>query len=107
MLAARSEGIRPARRNPINESLSTLTIGSLTLTPEFDPDVYEYTVTTTNATNKVTATAKDASATVVITVNDVEIENGSSVTWDSGDNEVVITVTGETTNTYTVTVTAE
>lgn len=69
--------------------------------------MYEYTVTTTNATNKVTATAKDASATVVVTVNDVEIENGSSVTWDSGDNEVVVKVTGETTTTYTVTVTAE
>ena len=107
MLAARSEGIRKARRNPINESLSTLTIGSLTLTPAFDPDVFDYTVTTSNATNKVTATASDPAAEVVIKVNDTEIDSGDTVTWESGENEVVITVTGETTNTYTVTVTAE
>jgi hypothetical protein len=69
--------------------------------------VTEYAVTTTNASNKVTATPESADATVVITANDVEIESGDSVTWEEGDNEVVVEVTGDDgTTTYTVTVTA-
>jgi hypothetical protein len=69
--------------------------------------VTEYEVTTTNASNKVTATPESADATVVITANDVEIESGDSVTWEEGDNEVVVEVTGDDgTTTYTVTVTA-
>lgn len=67
----------------------------------------EYAITTTNASNKVTATPESADATVVITANDVEIESGDSVTWEEGDNEVVVEVTGDDgTTTYTVTVTA-
>lgn len=67
----------------------------------------EYAVTTTNASNKVTATPESADATVVITANDVEIESGDSVTWEEGENEVVVEVTGDDgTTTYTVTVTA-
>lgn len=67
----------------------------------------EYTTTTTNASNKVTATPSSADAEVTITVNDVEIENGSSATWEEGTNEVVVEVTGDDgTETYTVTVTA-
>jgi hypothetical protein len=69
--------------------------------------VTEYEVTTTNASNKVTATPESADATVVITANDVEIESGDSVTWEEGENEVVVEVTGDDgTTTYTVTVTA-
>lgn len=67
----------------------------------------EYAVTTTNASNKVTATPESADAEVVITANDVEIESGGSVTWTEGENEVVVEVTGDDgTTTYTVTVTA-
>ncbi|MBP5460969.1 MAG: cadherin-like beta sandwich domain-containing protein, partial [Lachnospiraceae bacterium] len=65
------------------------------MTPEFDPEETDYIVTTPNATNKVTATPESADATVVITVNDTEIESGDIVTWDSGDNEVVVKVTGD------------
>lgn len=78
------------------------------MTPEFDPDETDYAVTTTNASNKVTATPESADAEVVIKANDVEIESGDSVTWDSGENTVEITVTGSRGSTvYTVTVTAE
>ena len=67
----------------------------------------EYAVTTTNASNKVTATPESADAEVVITANDVEIESGDSVTWTEGENKVVVEVTGDDgTTTYTVTVTA-
>ena len=67
----------------------------------------EYTATTTNATNKVTATPTDDTAEVTIMLGETEIENGESATWEEGENELVITVTGTTDSTvYTVTVTA-
>ena len=67
----------------------------------------EYTATTTNATNKVTATPTDDTAEVTIMLGETEIENGESATWEEGENELVITVTGTADSTvYTVTVTA-
>ena len=67
----------------------------------------EYTATTTNATNKVTATPTDDTAEVTIMLGETEIDNGSSATWEEGENELVITVTGTADETvYTVTVTA-
>ncbi|MBP5270257.1 MAG: hypothetical protein ILO42_04785 [Clostridia bacterium] len=68
----------------------------------------EYTATTTNATNKVTATPTDDTAEVEILLGETEIENGSSATWSEGENVLTITVTGTSDSTvYTVTVTAE
>ena len=90
----------------MSASLSSLTIGTLTLTPEFDPDVDEYAVSTSNDTNKITAVPEDEDATVTIEVNGEEIENGSAATWEDGENTVEITVEdGDLTGTYTVTVT--
>lgn len=41
-----------------------------------------------------------------IMVGDTEIENGGTATWETGENEVTITVTNGTSETvYTVTVT--
>lgn len=93
---------------PPDTTLSSLTIGNLSLTPAFDSDVTSYTVTTSNNQNKVTATATDANATIEIKVGDTTIENESAPTWDSGENILTVTVTngGEST-TYTVTVTKE
>jgi len=72
----------------------------------FDPGVLYYTVTTTNATNKITATPADEEAEVVITVNGDEVDNESPATWVVGVNEVVITVTnGDAETVYTVIVT--
>ena len=86
--------------------MSGLAIGSLSLTPEFDSEVTEYTVTTENATNKVTATPTDENATVTILVGETEIDNGDSATWETGENVVTITVeNGEESTVYTVTVT--
>lgn len=68
----------------------------------------EYTATTTNDTNKVTATATDPYAEIEILVGETEIENGSSATWAGGENTVTITVSGGAPDTvYTVTVTKE
>ena len=98
-------------RKPLNPSLSGLTIGSLELTPEFDPDVTEYTATTSNASNKVTATAADDTATIAIKNGDTDVTNGSSASWSVGENTLTITVTDGVDNpvskTYTVTVTRE
>jgi phi13 family phage major tail protein len=89
-------------------TLKSLTIGSLTLTPTFDPDITEYTATTTNATNMVSAAPYVQTATVAITVNDETISSGSDAPWKTGKNSVVIVVTnGSTTKTYTITVTKE
>ena len=86
--------------------LSGLTIGALTLTPTFDSDVTEYEVTTTAATNKITATPEDENATVEILVGSTEIESGDSATWSAGKNTVTITVTnGGEEEVYTVEVT--
>lgn len=71
--------------------------------------MYEYTATTENATNKVTATPTDPDAEVSILLNgETEVTNGTAATWSEGENELVITVSDGTDETaYTVTVTAE
>ncbi|MGN0674919.1 MAG: phage major capsid protein [Oscillospiraceae bacterium] len=89
-------------------TLSTLTVGSLTLSPEFASATAAYTTTTTNATNTITATATDSAATIAITVNGTTVANGSSATWNSGDNTVEIKVSnGGYSRTYTVAVKKE
>lgn len=68
----------------------------------------EYTATTSNATNKVTATPTDANATVTILNGETPVNNGSNATWAEGENTLIITVSeygGQTV--YTVIVTAE
>lgn len=83
-----------------------MTIGSLSLSPAFAPEVVEYSTTTTNETNKITATPAKSGAAVEIKVNDAAVENGGSGTWNEGVNTVKITVRyGTTTQVYTVTVT--
>ena len=91
---------------PVGKKLTALTISSLTLTPEFDDDKFAYTVTTTAASDTVTATA-ESGATATIKVNGTAITSGSSATWTAGTNLVEITVSkdGEVDTVYTVTVT--
>ena len=86
--------------------LSTLTIGSLSLTPAFDATNTVYTATISNATNTITATGADG-ATVVITVNGTAHTSGQSATWETGVNTVQLLVSKEgcASTTYTVTVT--
>lgn len=87
-------------------TLASLTLGSLSLTPTFASETYEYTAQTSNATNTVTAVATDNNATIAITVNGTSIGNGQAATWNTGSNTVIITVTNRSvTKTYTVTVT--
>lgn len=86
--------------------LTSLTIGNLTLTPAFDPDVTTYTAATTAASNKVTAKAKFVDTTLLIKNGSTDIGNGGTATWSAGENTVTVKVTNDSVEkTYTVTVT--
>lgn len=95
----------PDLANPNVAALRALSIGSLLLTPDFDPDTLEYTASTTNATNMVSA-VPTTGALATVKVNGTQIQNGSAATWKSGQNSVAIEVTnGDKKTTYAVTVT--
>ena len=85
--------------------LSSLSIGSLTLSPTFAAGTTSYTAATSNDSDAITATAANG-ATVAIEVNGTEVVNGVGTNWNTGANTVTITVskTGLTTTIYTVTV---
>lgn len=85
--------------------LNALTIGALTLSPTFDPDVLTYTTTSSTATAAVTATPAQPSASVAISMGGKNIKNGGNVTFASGANVLTITVkNGNAVRVYTVTV---
>lgn len=66
----------------------------------------EYSAATTNATNKIVATAAHEFATVEIDSDDATIAADGTATWAAGANVVEITVTcGDLEKVYTVTVT--
>ena len=82
-----------------------MAIGSLTLSPTFDPNTYTYSANTTNATDSLTVTAVDAGATVVTKLNGTAF-TGSTITWTASTDVLTIEVTaGSVSKTYTVTVT--
>lgn len=77
---------------PDSALLSALTIGTLTLTPTFDEAKFAYTTTTANAKDAITATPASG-ATAVIMVNGAVVTSGSDATWETGANNVTVTVT--------------
>ena len=86
--------------------LASLSIGSLTLSPAFNKSIFHYTAATTNATNTITAVAKDGEATVEILNGSTSVANGAAATWATGENIVTVTVTNGTADeAYTVVVT--
>jgi hypothetical protein len=86
--------------------LSSLAIGSLTLSPGFNKSVFIYTAATTNTTNTITAVAKDGDAEIEILNGSTPVANGAAATWVNGANVVTINVTsGTETETYKITVT--
>lgn len=86
--------------------LSALTIGSLTLTPEFDDATVAYTTSTSETSDTITATGASG-AEVSIKVNGTAHTSGEAATWANGNNTVTVTVskTGLASQTYVVTVT--
>lgn len=94
--------------NPSSDAtLSSLSLGSASLSPAFSAGTTSYTATTSNATNVINAVPAAAGSEVEITVGDKPVDNGSSIEWASGSNVVKVNVTADdgTTKTYTVTVT--
>ena len=96
----------PIPTNEVDATLKSLKISNKTLTPTFDAGAKTYTLSTTDATNTITAVANSSTATIVINNGDTTVSNGSAATWTDGENTVTITVTdGNDVETYTVTVT--
>jgi hypothetical protein len=86
--------------------LASLEIGSLDLSPEFNKSVFVYTATTSNASDTITAVAKDSESLITIKNGEATVANGAEATWVEGTNVVTVTVLrGGETETYTVTVT--
>lgn len=110
------EDLQPVRFEVVNKEenhvdnafLSDLRIGGLSLAPKFDSNTETYTVTTSAATNTITAFPETGTAAIEITVGEEKVTNGGKATWNSGANTVKVKVTdGALTKTYTVTVTKE
>lgn len=86
--------------------LQSLTVGSETLTPTFDPAVMAYTITAAAATDKIEATAAQAQAKIELNLNGKNLNNGGTAAWTSGSNTLTVTVkNGNAVRVYTLTVT--
>ena len=79
-----------------NAQLRSLVIGALTLVPTFDKGIYNYETSTANTSDTITVAADDSDATAVIKNGSTTITSGNAASW-----------TASTTNTVTITVTAE
>lgn len=97
--------------NSANDAtLQGLTVGSVSLSPAFDPATTSYTATSTAASAAVTATPNQSGAEIGITVTNgsttKNVTNGGSAALTSGANVIAVTVKqGNATKVYTVTVT--
>lgn len=101
------EYIKATSSTPVEAAkLTGITLGSISIDPTFDADTMEYTAETENATNTVTATAASG-VSIVITVNGSSLTNGTAPTWETGENEVLITASksGKPSTTYKIIVT--
>lgn len=86
--------------------LASLTIGTLPLVPSFSAGEFNYTLATTNASDRVTAAPVTAGATIVIDNGGTTVTNGNTASWSTGQNTLTITCTDNTdVKTYTVIVT--
>lgn len=87
-------------------ALKALTIGDVLL--GFQPGVTKYKVTTSNATDTITATTYDDGASAVIKNGATTVTSGTAATWTKGNNTVTITVTnGSASTVYTIDVLCE
>ena len=98
--------ILPGQAPTPNAELSSLSIGSLELSPKFSPGVITYTTNTKNASDIISVEPVRASTKIEITNGESPVKNGDSATWKSGANTVTVKTTNSTqSKTYTVTVT--
>jgi len=92
---------------PKNAYLASLTLGSLTLDPAFDPLKKNYETTSTAASAAINVAAKDGDATVVIKSGETTIQNGGNVAFANNSvTTITVTVTnGDAESVYTIAVT--
>lgn len=89
-----------------NALLNELSLGGETLAPVFDATVTTYTVSATNASDTISATAENKDAKVTIAYNGKNIRNGGTVTYIDGTNPITVTVAnGNAKLVYTINVT--
>jgi hypothetical protein len=90
----------------VDTTLSSLSLGSLSLSPSFDASTTDYTASTTDASNNIKAVAESDDATIAIAVDGTTHDNDTAYDWAAGENVVTITVTNESeAKVYTATVT--
>lgn len=90
----------------VNTDLVSLTIGAISLSPTFSRVTTSYTGSTTTASNKITAVAKDGDATITIKNGSTTVNNGANATFTDGANTVTVKVAnGGEEKTYTVVIT--
>ena len=86
--------------------LASLTVGTIALVPTFSSREFAYTLTTSNASDRVTAAPVTAGATIAIDKDGTTVTNGNTASWSLGENILTITCTDNTdVCTYVVTVT--
>lgn len=86
-------------------TLADLTVGELSITPEFDPETLAYTATATGASDAVTASPTQSKAKVHLEFGGKVYPNGATLKWATGDNVVSVVVkNGVSKRNYTVTV---
>lgn len=89
-------------------TLADLTIGSLSLSPSFDPEVLAYAVTATAASDAVTASPAQPRARVTLEYGGKSYPNGAAIKWTADSTAHPLTVTvenGVSRRAYTVQVT--
>lgn len=86
--------------------LASLALGSLVLSPTFDPKTYAYTTNSTNVSDTLTVTTVDTGATVTTKLNGTTF-TGSTVTWTGSTDTLTIEVDAGmgVKHTYTITCT--
>lgn len=98
------------KANPEGAELSSLTLGTSTLTPAFSPEINDYTLSVANGTStlKFSSVAKNAKkgAVVAQAVGTTAVAQGENASLSVGANTLTATVVfGTTTRKYTVVVT--
>ena len=82
-----------------------MALGSLVLSPTFDPNTYAYTTNSTNASDTLSYTAADAGAEVTLKLNNVVISS-PVISWTCATDTVKVEVeVGSIENVYTITCT--
>lgn len=100
--------IKAEKAKTDDATLADLKVGALKLSQTFAAGTTEYTATTQNASNTITAVPASSTAEIEITVGDVKVTNGAAANWSEGSNTVTVKVTdGAQTKSYKVTVTKE